>query len=74
METLSCTSPTFHFTLTLSSLLFDLPPHVTGEGEGEGGAGNRSAESLDSADHQQLRVDADRNEERRWEASRCRQL
>lgn len=64
MDTLSCTSPTFHFTLTLSSLLFDLPPHGTGEGGGAAGAGNRSAESLDSADHQQLRVDVDRKEMR----------
>lgn len=64
METLSWPSPTFHFTLTLSSLLFDLPPHGMGEGEGAAGAGNRSAESLDSADHQQLSVDVDRKEMR----------
>lgn len=64
MEPLSWMSPTFHFTLSLSSLLFGLPPHGTGEGEGAEGAGNRSAESLDSADHQQLRDDADRKEMR----------
>lgn len=36
----------------------------TGGGEGAAGTGNRSAESLDSADHQQLRVDVDRKEMR----------